>query len=130
MAIRSLTESYTASPEKEPTETEKAFGLAGEDEAISFEEYSEGKVQSIEDQQESMLKEYLTDEDAFYGEEYLRGLEPNRLVDILYEEDRDLVEKYTDPKKQAEQEFVLKEVPRAIAPYVRVVAKGRWLCCC
>jgi len=112
------------SGKKEPTETEKAFGLAGEDEAISFEEYSEGKVQSIEDQQEDMLKEYLTDEDAFYGEEYLRGLEPNRLVDILYEEDRDLVEKYTDPKKQAEQEFVLKEVPRAIAPYVRVVAKG------
>ena len=109
------------SDKKEPTETEKAFGLVGEDEAISFKEYTE---KNIEEQNEEMIKEYLQDEDAFYGEEYLRGLEPNRLVDILYDEDRDLVEKYTDPSKQAEQEIVLKEVPRAIAPYVRVVAKG------
>ena len=106
------------------TQTEQAFGLAGEDTAMSIDEYNRQQEEKRAQNEQTMLQEYLADDDAFYTEEYLRSLPANRMVDILYEEDRDLVSKYTDPQKAAENEFTLKEVPTAIAPYVRVVAKG------
>ena len=106
------------------TQTEQAFGLAGEDTAMSMDEYNRQLEDRRTQNEQNMLQEYLADDDAFYTEEYLRSLPANRMVDILYEEDRDLVSKYTDPQKAAENEFTLKEVPTAIAPYVRVVAKG------
>ena len=106
------------------TQTEQAFGLAGEDTAMSMDEYNRQQEEKRAQNEQRMLQEYLADDDAFYTEEYLRSLPANRMVDILYEEDRDLVSKYTDPQKAAENEFTLKEVPTAIAPYVRVVAKG------
>tara|TARA_A100001015_G_scaffold281847_1_gene345505 strand:- start:1327 stop:5103 length:3777 start_codon:yes stop_codon:yes gene_type:complete len=106
------------------TQTEQAFGLAGEDTAMSMDEYNRQQEEKRAQNEQTMLQEYLADDDAFYTEEYLRSLPANRMVDILYEEDRDLVSKYTDPQKAAENEFTLKEVPTAIAPYVRVVAKG------
>jgi hypothetical protein len=105
-------------------QTEQAFGLAGEDTAMSMDEYQRQQEEKRAQNEQRMLQEYLADDDAFYTEEYLRSLPANRMVDILYEEDRDLVSKYTDPQKAAENEFTLKEVPTAIAPYVRVVAKG------
>lgn len=105
-------------------QTEQAFGLAGEDTAMSMDEYERQQEEKRAQNEQRMLQEYLADDDAFYTEEYLRSLPANRMVDILYEEDRDLVSKYTDPQKAAENEFTLKEVPTAIAPYVRVVAKG------
>jgi len=118
----------------QPTETEQAFslGIEGEDTAIPAEEYFAAKDEEFdaEAQTESMLQEYLEGEGADdgykYEEEYLRSLKPNRLIDILYEEDRDLVTKYQDPTSQQaeDNEFVVSSVPRAIAPYVRVVAKG------
>lgn len=114
------------SPEEDTvaTQTEQAFGLAGEDTAISMDDYNRKLEERQQKNEQNMLQEYLADDDAFYTEEYLRSLPTNRMVDILYEEDRDLVSKYTDPQKKAENEFTLKEVPEAIAPYVRVVAKG------
>ena len=58
-------------------------------------------------------------------EEYLRSLKPQRLTDILYEQDRDLVTRHTSDSREArDKTFTLKSVPRAIAPYVRVVGKG------
>lgn len=58
-----------------------------------------------------------------HDEAYLRSLDFQSLTDILYNEDRDLVNKYTaDSDKN--NEFILEAVPKAIAPYVRVTAKG------
>lgn len=116
----------------QPTETEDAFSLQGMDTAVDAEEYfaDKDKEYDAEAQTEAMLQAYLEGEGADdgykYEEEYLRSLKPNRLIDILYEEDRDLVTKYQDPTSQEakDNEFVVTAVPRAIAPYVRVVAKG------
>ena len=88
------------SPEEDTvsTQTEQAFGLAGEDTAMSMDEYNRQQEEKRAQNEQRMLQEYLADDDAFYTEEYLRSLPANRMVDILYEEDRDLVSKYTDPQ--------------------------------
>ena len=74
--------------------------MAGEDTAMSMDEYNRQQEEKRAQNEQRMLQEYLADDDAFYTEEYLRSLPANRMVDILYEEDRDLVSKYTDPRKQ------------------------------
>ena len=112
-----------------PTQTEQAFGLAGEDTAISFEEYEEQQEKLRKGKVDATLNEYLSKlepEDASYQREQLTQLPENEMLDIIYDEDRDSVDKYMDPESEPakQREFVLKNVPRAIAPYVRVVAKG------
>ena len=112
-----------------PTQTEQAFGLAGEDTAISFEEYEEQQEKLRKGKVDATLDEYLSKlepEDASYQREQLTQLPENEMLDIIYDEDRDSVDKYMDPESEPakQREFVLKNVPRAIAPYVRVVAKG------
>lgn len=58
-----------------------------------------------------------------HDEAYLRTLDFNTLTDILYNERRDIVNKYTEDSDKS-NEFVLTAVPKAIAPYVRVTGKG------
>lgn len=58
-----------------------------------------------------------------HDEAYLRTLDFQTLTDILYNENRDLVNKYT-PDSDKSNEFVLEAVPKAIAPHVRVTGKG------
>lgn len=113
----------------EPTQTEQAFGLVGEDEAMSYDEYVANQDKLYEGQSEAVLGEYLSKlepEDAAYQKEQLTQLPTNEMLDIIYDENRDIVDKYMDPESEPakDREFVLKNVPRAIAPYVRVVAKG------
>ena len=113
----------------EPTETERAFNLVGEDTAMSFEDWNESQNVKREGQTQAVLDEYLSKldpEDAAYQREQLSQLPENSMLDIIYDEDRDSVKKYMDPESAPakEREFVMKSVPRAIAPYVRVVAKG------
>lgn len=121
--------SSTREEPPQPTQTEQAFGLLGEDNAISYEDYLGKQDKDLEKQTENILEEYLSKlepDDAEYQREQLTQLPSNSMLDIIYDEDRDSVIKYTDPESQPakEREFVLKNVPRAIAPYVRVVAKG------
>ena len=116
-------------PSPEPTQTEQAFGLVGEDEAMSYEDYQAKQDKLYEGQSEAVLGEYLSKlepEDAAYQKEQLTQLPTNEMLDIIYDENRDIVDKYMDPESEPakDREFVLKNVPRAIAPYVRVVAKG------
>jgi hypothetical protein len=123
---------YNTQPEDDmvqPTQTEQAFGLAGEDTAMSMEDYRKQQEEEYAGQAEAAFNEYLSKldpEDAEYQREQLSELPTNSMLDIIYDEDRDSVDKYMDPESEPakEREFVLKHVPRAIAPYVRVVAKG------
>lgn len=57
------------------------------------------------------------------SEAYLRSLDYQSLLDILYDDRRDLVKKYTEDSGKS-NEYVMEAVPQAIAPHVRVVAKG------
>ena len=112
-----------------PTQTEQAFGLAGEDTALSYDEYLDKEEEEYERKAKSTLDVYLADlepEDAAYQKEQLSQLPTNEMLDIIYDEDRDAVNKYLDESSEParEREIALKSVPRAIAPYVRVVAKG------
>jgi len=45
-------------------------------------------------QDDAMIREYTSNPDAFYTEEYLRGLDSQKLSDILHEEDPEIVAKY------------------------------------
>jgi hypothetical protein len=112
-----------------PTQTEQAFGLAGEDTALSYDEYLDKEEEEYERKAKSTLDVYLADlepEDAAYQKYQLSQLPTNEMLDIIYDEDRDAVNKYLDESSEParEREIALKSVPRAIAPYVRVVAKG------
>ena len=91
----------------------------------SFDDYLKNQKDEQKQNEELLLQEYLGSKDAFYTKEYLNTLKPNRLLDILYEEDRDLVNKYIPESETAkEREYIVKSVPSAIAPFVRVIAKG------
>lgn len=125
-SVKSLPSFISKDEDKPLTETEQVFGLADEDTALSMEEYYAKDKKDYERQAEKVLEEYTGTGEAIYDKEYLRSLDTNSMLNLIYDEDRDLVKKYTDPTSKAarEQEFVLKAVPRNIAPYVRVVAKG------
>lgn len=81
----------------------------------------------LQDQQSIQVKPGITVEvpkdETQHNEAYLRTLDFQTLTDILYNEDRDLVNKYTE-NADTSNEFVLEAVPKAIAPYVRVTGKG------
>ena len=77
---------------------------------------------------EAMVAEYVASEKGNVSEEkhneaYLKTLDFQTLTDILYNENRDLVNKYT-ADAASDNEFVMEAVPKAIAPHVRVVGKG------
>ena len=60
------------------TETERAFGLAGEDTAMSLDEYYAEKRKRVKSENEAMLQAYLTGDSAYdgfkYDEEHIRSL--------------------------------------------------------
>ena len=76
---------------------------------MSMDEYNRQQEEKRAQMNSGCCRNILPDDDAFYTEEYLTLSPANRMVDILYEEDRDLVSKYTDPQKAAENEFTLKK---------------------
>ena len=56
------------------------------------------------DNDDAMIRDYLSGDDPYYTESYLRSLDTEKLSDILYEEDPDLVNRHyklpTDPLTQ------------------------------
>ena len=83
----------------EPTETERAFNLVGEDTAMSFEDWNESQNVKREGQTQAVLDEYLSKldpEDATYQRDQLSQLPENSMLDIIYDEDRDSVKKYME----------------------------------
>ena len=127
---------------REATETDELDGLMEAYRQSGEDYYSEEELMAMPENErfailseerdrlrkEAIITDYVASEDGGVSKEkhdeaYLRSLDFQTLTDILYNEDRDLVNKYTaDSGKN--NEFILDAVPKAIAPFVRVTAKG------
>lgn len=67
---------------------------AAQPSAIQVDDETQQTQQPINNTDASMINAYLRSDDAFYDREYLESLDSQKLTDVLFEEDTDLVKNY------------------------------------